>query len=275
MEHNIVPSQAEEIQHLSVFATPKFSLDDENLTLSDVEDYYDDINGAEEEETAELRAGDVVVFYRMAAHGVPDQMAWAQVTSIKTYHDEDDDIKAHVGLSTYDTIDYDHNKVAVYRHDAHGVLRDVTGLKLFRSMEDLTLIDGEMMHGTYVTDGHRVRTIMTRQHMAMNERMVQQGIINNVDDGVQCVDTPTPDIHATTLVDYEVLSRVMDKVMKQITARSKYSSELRDKLTKKRYEKEQPLEEENEQMDVEVEEREEDQTNTVTVAAAASVRLSY
>jgi len=62
MEHNIVPSQAEEIQHLSVFATPKFSLDDENLTLSDVEDYYDDINGAEEEETAELRAGDVVVF---------------------------------------------------------------------------------------------------------------------------------------------------------------------------------------------------------------------
>ena len=86
-------------------------------------------------------------------------------------------------MSTYDTIDYDHNKVAVYRHDAHGVLRDVTGLKLFRSMEDLTLIDGEMMHGTYVTDGHRVRTIMTRQHMAMNERMVQQGIINNVDDG--------------------------------------------------------------------------------------------
>ena len=211
----------------------------------------------------------------MAAHGVPDQMAWAQVTSTKTYHDEDDDIKAHVGLSTYDTIDYDHNKVAVYRHDAHGVLRDVTGLKLFRSMEDLTLIDGEMMHGTYVTDGHRVRTIMTRQHMAMNERMVQQGIINNnVDDGVQCVDTPTPDIHATTLVDYEVLSRVMDKVMKQITARSKYSSELRDKLTKKRYENEQPLEEENEQMDVEVEEREEeDQTNTI--AAAASVRLSY
>ena len=178
-------------------------------------------------------------------------------------------------MSTYDTIDYDHNKVAVYRHDAHGVLRDVTGLKLFRSMEDLTLIDGEMMHGTYVTDGHRVRTIMTRQHMAMNERMVQQGIINNnVDDGVQCVDTPTPDIHATTLVDYEVLSRVMDKVMKQITARSKYSSELRDKLTKKRYENEQPLEEENEQMDVEVEEREEeDQTNTI--AAAASVRLSY
>jgi len=212
----------------------------------------------------------------MAAHGVPDQMAWAQVTSIKTYHDEDDDIKAHVGLSTYDTIDYDHNKVAVYRHDAHGVLRDVTGLKLFRSMEDLTLIDGEMMHGTYVTDGHRVRTIMTRQHLAMNERMVQQGIINNVDDGVQCVDTPTPDIHAATLVDYEVLSRVMDKVlMKQITARSKYSSELRDKLTKKRYENEQPLEEENEQMYVEVEEREEDQTNTVTIAAAASVRLSY
>ena len=73
MEHNIVPSQAEEIQHLSVFATPKFSLDDENLTLSDVEDYYDDINDAEEEETVELRAGDVVVFYRMAAHGVPDQ----------------------------------------------------------------------------------------------------------------------------------------------------------------------------------------------------------
>ena len=101
-------------------------------------------------------------------------------------------------------------------------------------MEDLTLIDGEMMHGTYVTDGHRVRTIMTRQHMAMNERMVQQGIINNIDDGVQCVDTPTPDIHATTLVDYEVLSHVMDKVMKQITARSKYTSELRDKLTARR-----------------------------------------
>ena len=72
MEHTTDPSksQAEEIQHLSVFASPKFSLDDENLTLSDVEDYYDDIMNAEEEDTPELRAGDVVVFYRMAAHGV-------------------------------------------------------------------------------------------------------------------------------------------------------------------------------------------------------------
>ena len=75
---------------------------------------------------------------------------------------------ANVFVAGSDPISYEHNKMAVYRHDDTGLLQDVT-LGTFVDGDSLTPITGKLSTGSYYSAGHSMADILRRQQSNINK----------------------------------------------------------------------------------------------------------
>ena len=239
------PAISNVTSHLSVFQPYKYSKDqEEKLTLSDYECEsdleYDSDDEEDDNRRPELRPGDYILFYD-GGHGNPRKLMYSQIISIKTFEDADGDMDATIGIDTFAAFAYGRNKVAVYRLDSSsGMLQDVTHTR-FMMMTDLTLIDGDIKAGTYITDSDHISGILTRQQKRFNEQLVEQGVIRSVEYGVN-LGVNTTNINPTVAVDKEVMSSIMEKVIAEINSKQKYYGDLRLRLRAKKKKKEEDKE---------------------------------
>lgn len=239
------PSISAVTSHLSVFQPYKYSEDhEENLTLSDYEcdlEYDSDDEEDDNRRPPELRPGDYILFYDGGHQGNPRKLMYSQIISIKTFEDADGDMDATIGIDTFASFACNQNSMAVYRLDSSsGMLQDVTHTR-FMMMTDLTLIDGDIKAGTYITDSDHISGIITRQQQRFNEQLVKQGVIRSVEYGVN-LGVNTTNINPTVAVDKEVMSSIMEKVIAEINSKQKYYGDLSKRLSAKKKKKEEDKE---------------------------------
>ena len=246
MSTNTIPSIADDINHLAAFKRSKYTINDvinnDRLTLTDVEDDSDDDDYDHDNRMpTEVFVGDIILFFDGQHHGRMETLSYSQIVSIRTFINDDGDSDADIGLSTNAMgFDIHHNKVVVYRLDGCGVLQDVTNSR-FMMMEDLKFIGGTIDAGTYLTDTDRLKTIFNRNQRRYNERLVATGEIRSVEDGVD-LGLNITNGNPTAVIDDEVLSTMMNKVIAQFKLRQKEYTQLTDYLRDKK-EKTKALEE--------------------------------
>ena len=68
---------------------------------------------------------------------------------------------AEISVAGSDYLSYEHHRVDVYRHNNNGKLQVVTAGKIV-SMEYLTLINGQMAHGSYYSMGNCMSDTLRR-----------------------------------------------------------------------------------------------------------------
>jgi hypothetical protein len=153
------------IDHLAICNSKSPPLNVDSGSESESESESDISVGKEQHDfpKAQLKPGDVILFFDGAHHMRWENLRWAIVTSINAYHTTVDGIDgpvkcANIGLDTFANFGYPNNKVAVYRHDGHHMLQDVTDGN-FVDPENLELVDGVLEVGSYSTDVDRFKDI--------------------------------------------------------------------------------------------------------------------
>lgn len=244
MSTNTIPARAGDFNHLAAFKPSKHSINDDNLTLTDVE-YDSDDEDYDNRMPIEVRPGDIILFFDGGHHGRLENLTYSQIVSIKTFVNKFGDSDADIGLSTHAIgFNINHNKVVVYRLDSSGVIQDVTHTR-FMSMKDLTLIDGTIDAGTYVTDVDRFMTILNSKQQSYNERLVETGEIRSVEHGVD-LRLNTTKVNSALAADEVALSSMMKTVIAQIKLRQREYTKLTDHLRAKKEKKMKALEDERE-----------------------------
>lgn len=212
----------DETKHLSVFnyQLPKFSSDGNEI---EEESEYESDNSYKKV-LGDLRAGDVVLYFQYpAGHMQLSGLSWSRVVSITSKEDDDGDMTADVMLSNeFDYIDYESNRIAVYRHDEKGVLQDITAGG-FVGMSSLHLIDGSMDRGTYATQVDKARAVFRRSEDNLNRKLVEEGMINSAEDGVSL------GITQSGTKEDSVLTKVMACIIAQFEKNVKETHALREK----------------------------------------------
>jgi len=235
MSTNTIPSIADDVTHLSIFKPPKNTIkdaiNDDSLTLTDLDDDSDD-EDYDNRTPIKVLVGDIILFFAGAHHGRMETLSYSQIVSIKTFDNDDGDSDAEIRLSTDANFHIDHNRVLVYRFNDSGVLQDVTNNR-FMMMGNLQLIDGTIEAGTYITDTDRYTKIMNRNQQRYNEMLVATGEIRSVEDGVD-LGLNITNGNPTAAIDDEVLSTMMNKIIAQFKLRQKEHTELTDYLREKK-----------------------------------------
>ena len=95
---------------------------------------------------------------------------------------------ANVSVAGSDPISYEHNKMAVYRHDDTGLLHDVTR-GTFVDGDSLTPIVGEMLAGSFYTAGHSMADTL-RRHQANINKDIASGKISGPSKGIDVIAAP-------------------------------------------------------------------------------------
>ncbi len=204
-------------KHLYVFGKPGTNLD-----VDDDDDSDGPFGLSLDKKVATVKVGDIIVFYEQPyGFGNDDHLDWSTIVGIESCEDSDGDYYANIRLASFKAVSYYSNRVWVYRRDANGVLRDFT--RGFVSMEYcLDFIDGDMARGTYFSGADRARVAMNRSQNMVNKKLVSDGVLKSmaVEDSIQ-LGVRQPDV-----VEDEVLSEVMGKVIARIAERNKEAAQL-------------------------------------------------
>ena len=113
----------------------------------------------------------------------------------------------------------------MHHHGDDSVLRDVTGVN-FLYIDQLLLIDGTMLQGSYVTHVDSFSSIMRDKERALKQQLISERIIGDVEDGV------TIGVKEALVVGDDDLSDIMKSIMREINATNKAVDDLKDKLRK-------------------------------------------
>ena len=152
---------------------------------SDDEESYFDTSTAD----LELRVGDIVSYFSHPyAFNTLHALTWDVVTTITVHQCSVQGTTANVSVAGSDPISYEHNKMAVYRHDDTGLLNDVTR-GTFVDGDSLTPIVGEMVSGSFYTAGHSMADTL-RRHQTNINKDITSGKISGPSKGIDVIAAP-------------------------------------------------------------------------------------
>lgn len=158
--------------------------------------------------------GDIILYFDGAHHGRWSNLKWAIVTSIRTFSVpvdgfDEPETCADISLNTFDRFAYPNNRMAIYRHDEHNKLQDVTDGMFAINDEYLELVSGSLDKGTYATDADRFKDVYLS-----TEKYLQQ----KTGDDELILDERISKTARCTVKENKNLTEVMQRIMAQTHA---------------------------------------------------------